>query len=49
MLGNPRESFFPAICRTQVEEISARRVHETYDAASIIEAKIRQLRQLSLI
>ena len=50
VLGNPHESIFPAIYgTTQVEEISALGILETYDAASIIERQIRQLRQLSLI
>ena len=39
VLGNPHESLFPAIYgTTQVEEISALGILETYDAASIIEA-----------
>ena len=39
LLGNPHESIFPAIYgTTQVEEISALGILETYDAASIIEA-----------
>ena len=39
VLGNPHESIFPAIYgTTQVEEISALGILETYDAASIIEA-----------
>ena len=39
MLGNPHESIFPAIYgTTQVEDISALGILETYDAASIIEA-----------
>lgn len=39
VLGNPHESIFPAIYGTsQVEEISALGILETYDAASIIEA-----------
>ena len=39
VLGNPHESIFPAIYgTTQVEDISALGILETYDAASIIEA-----------
>lgn len=39
VLGNPHESIFPAIYgTTQVDEISALGILETYDAASIIEA-----------
>lgn len=39
VLGNPHESLFPAMYgTTQVEEISALGILETYDAASIIEA-----------
>ena len=39
VLGNPHESLFPAIYgTTQVEDISALGILETYDAASIIEA-----------
>ncbi|MCD8105790.1 MAG: BMC domain-containing protein [Lachnospiraceae bacterium] len=39
VLGNPHESIFPAIYGTsQVKEISALGILETYDAASIIEA-----------
>ncbi len=39
VLGNPHESIFPAIYgATQVEEVSALGILETYDAASIIEA-----------
>ncbi len=39
VLVNPHESLFPAIYgTTQVEEISALGILETYDAASIIEA-----------
>ena len=39
VLGNPHESIFPAIYgATQIEEISALGILETYDAASIIEA-----------
>ena len=39
VLGNPHESIIPAIYgTTQVEEISALGILETYDAASIIEA-----------
>ena len=39
VLGNPHESIFPAIYgATQVEDISALGILETYDAASIIEA-----------
>ncbi|MBQ1492358.1 MAG: BMC domain-containing protein [Blautia sp.] len=39
VLGNPHPSIFPAIYgTTQVEEISALGILETYDAASIIEA-----------
>ena len=39
VLGNPHESIFPAIYgTTQVEDISALGILETYDAASIIQA-----------
>ncbi len=39
VLGNPHESIFPAIYgTTEVEEIRALGILETYDAASIIEA-----------
>ena len=39
VLGNPHESIFPAIYgTTQIEDISALGILETYDAASIIEA-----------
>ena len=39
VLGNPHESIFPAIYgTTQVEDVSALGILETYDAASIIEA-----------
>ena len=39
VLGNPHESIFPAIYgTTQVEDISALGILDTYDAASIIEA-----------
>ena len=44
VLGNPHESIFPAIYgTTQVEEISALGILETYDAASIIEAKMKEI------
>ena len=39
VLGNPHDSIFPAIYgATQVENVSALGILETYDAASIIEA-----------
>ena len=39
VLGNPHESIFPAMYgATQVEDISALGILETYDAASLIEA-----------
>ena len=49
VLGNPHESLFPAIYgTTQVEEISALGILETYDAASIIEAAIVDLIELRI-
>ena len=39
VLGNPHESIFPAIYgATEIEEVSARGIIETYDAASMIVA-----------
>ena len=49
VLGNPHESLFPAIYgTTQVEEISALGILETYDAASIIETAIVDLIELRI-
>lgn len=40
VLGNPHESIFPAIYgATEIEEVSALGIIETYDAASMIVAK----------